>query len=217
MKKNIIISAILGLFTVVSFQNCSQGHFESSSQSTSTHIAPNKTVVSDDQIQHWLNEDRLFVCPAVRCMAPPEGCSYEQENTTAAETVANRCPSGCGKLVCDRQAPIIEDPPMEPIACPMIACSPVPVGCERVAAATTVKDSKGCDLNCGEIKCEKEGPQPIEPIMCPMVLCAAPPEGCFYRQASSLVGSRDCPGCGELICKKLPFEVTLPVEPNASE
>lgn len=239
MKKSFILPAITGFILLIAFQNCSQGNFESAG--TAQIVAPTKIVFSDDQIQNFLTRDRIEICPSILCAAPPENCRYEKETASELAGTKNRCPASCGKLVCDRQPPIIEDPPTEPILCPMIACSPVPDGCQRVAAVATVKDSKGCDLNCGEIKCEGEpqevfiGPKPPideidnsgnepkevaigvkPPIMCPMIMCAAPPKGCFYRPTSRRSDRNECPGCGELICKKVPFE-TQPVEPNDVE
>lgn len=220
MKRNSLLIGILSLIAMALFQNCSQGNFESSSLDTPTTITT-KTVISDDRIQNWLDQDRVIVCPAVRCMAPPEGCSYEPENTAAAEVVSNRCPTGCGKIVCKKKLPIVRQP-IEPIVCPMIACSEVPAGCQRVAAATTVKNTKGCDLNCGEIVCEdkttlsdNDGAIDVQQSsggirrnirICPLIMCAEAPSGCFYRQNSAITDKNACPTCGELICKKFPIE-----------
>lgn len=231
MKTIPFILIILGTALTLSFQNCSQGNFESSS--TDNEQSQNTKVISDQQIQDFLNRDRIEICPTVMCAAPPEGCRYEQESTT---NLANRsrCNLGCGRLVCDRQPPVGIVPPKEPVICPMIACSPVPEGCSRVAVPTTVRDTNGCDLNCGEVKCDDRSTEPVNPIdevstdsgasdsaqlaankprICPMVSCAAPPEGCFYRPTSRISGSNSCPGCGELICRRPPIGTDLPPVP----
>lgn len=232
MKQSFFIAAISGLILMLSFQNCSQGNFESSS-SSNTQASTNKAI-SDEQIQNFLARDRVEICPAIACAAPPENCHYEQDSSTNGG-IRSRCISSCGRLVCDRQPPIGVVPPKASIICPMIACSAVPTGCKRVAAATTVRDTNGCDLNCGEIKCDEASTEPVinpvdgnndqsddsvqqigigtKPRICPMVMCAAPPEGCFYRPTSRLVGTNECPGCGELICKKPPFGTDLPPVP----
>ena len=232
MKTKFFVTATIGALLILSFQNCSKGNFESSI-SSSPQASVNKAI-SDEQVQDFLKRDRAEICPAIMCAAPPAFCHYEQEKTTNGDLKSRCFASRCGRLVCDRQPPIKDDPPKEPVICPMIACSAVPSGCKRIAAATSVKDTNGCDLNCGAIKCDQASTEPVNPVeennsdieqpiqigigakprICPMVMCAAPPEGCFYRPTSRLVGSNQCPGCGELICKKPPFGTDLPPVPT---
>lgn len=208
MKRNMFLNCITGLILTVSFQNCGKGNFEDSNQTTDPQA--NKVVVTDDQIQNWLDKDKAFACPAIRCTNAPEGCHYEQDN--ALESV---CPSSCGRLICKQVGGPIRLP-THPIVCPNVLCSAVPEGCHRVAAANTVKDVNGCNLSCGDIVCEDKsnggGTSEINSIQCPAIRCMAAPANCYYRQNSTEKNA--CPTCGELICRKPPFGTDLQPVPT---
>lgn len=213
MKRNALLLSVIGLILTISFQNCSKGNFQASSESPTTQSE--KIVVSDDQVQDWLDQKQAYICPAIRCAAPPEGYHYEEDNS-----VDSLCPTSCGRLVPNKIGGIRQ----HPIACPAILCSAVPEGCKRVAAANTTKDVNGCNLSCGEIVCEDKsgvdsptdqlfGAQEEARIRCPAIRCAPAPANCYYRQNSVREKRELCPTCGELICKKVPFGTDLPPVP----
>lgn len=208
------LGIIVGAFAFVAinfvlFQNCSgqmfktvdQVEFYQPPQSQNQDNSANQSSSSPPA-----SSNPPMVCPAVICANPPPGCNYEIDESTKnnmGELV--RCPSNCGKIVCNSR----------PKVCPMISCSQPPSGC-HYASAGIIKDANGCSVGCGQIVCDETSgidqlningeiitPIKIKKIgICPLITytCIIPAANCHYDTTTAIDSNGCQTGCGNMVC-----------------
>lgn len=210
MKKLSIVSIFVFVsIALVAFQNCSEGQFETLSSSSTEEL---ETTVEDINSGKVVRDSKFIrVCPMVMCAAPPENCRYVHDSDEN-NIKKSFCSHGCGRLVCDRQPPIIE-PPIEPInppgvtppvSCPMIACAHEE-GCKFAGSPTL--DKNECPIDCGQRVCDtrlvRKPPYKVCPAIAIACLDYLPGPNCTLDHTKTRDENGCVIRCPTPVCKNL--------------